>query len=302
MFLQRRLAMGRRRHLPTGVAIGIAYLVIIGAIGVAIAWLVPHVTVQVTKLAENAPDRMRFASTAGQSLSTLQSRLHIPGLTPSMIEHATTSAMAVIDSAARAIAGALVRAASFVPWLVLVPILAFFLLKDAETFRQGAIALMPERWRTDAAELLDRINSALAAFIRAQLVSCLFIGTVIGIGFAALGVPSAMLFGIGAGIAEFVPLVGPLVFAAVSAVVAATRVHPMLAVWVLLFLGVLRIAQDYIIYPRLVGRNIHLHPLAVIVAVLCGAELGGVAGVLLSVPVLAIITAAYRYYSEERGQ
>ena len=70
---------------------------------------------------------------------------------------------------------------------------------------------------------------------------------------------------------------------------------------VLLFLGVLRIVQDYVIYPRIIGTGIHLHPLAVILAILSGAELAGVAGIFLAIPVIAILTVTYRHWLEHRG-
>src|SRR5205823_13375040 len=70
---------------------------------------------------------------------------------------------------------------------------------------------------------------------------------------------------------------------------------------VLLFLGVLRVVQDYVIYPRIIGVGIHLHPLAVILAILAGAELAGVAGVFLAIPVIAILTVSYRHWLEHRG-
>ena len=67
------------------------------------------------------------------------------------------------------------------------------------------------------------------------------------------------------------------------------------------FLLVVRIAQDYFIYPRLVGREIPLHPMAVILAILCGGEIAGVAGVFLAVPVLAILTVAFRHWRAHRA-
>jgi hypothetical protein len=70
---------------------------------------------------------------------------------------------------------------------------------------------------------------------------------------------------------------------------------------VLLFLIVLRIIQDYVVYPRLIGQGIHLHPLAVIIAILSGAELAGVAGIFLAIPVVAILTVSYRHWLEHRG-
>ena len=70
---------------------------------------------------------------------------------------------------------------------------------------------------------------------------------------------------------------------------------------VLVFLGVLRIVQDYVVYPRLIGHGIHLHPLAIILAILCGEKLAGVAGVFLAIPVVAVVTVSYRHWMEHRG-
>ena len=74
-----------------------------------------------------------------------------------------------------------------------------------------------------------------------------------------------------------------------------------LAFLVLAFLAVLRIVQDYVVYPRLIGQGIHLHPLAVIIAILSGAELAGIAGIFLAIPVVAILTVSYRHWLEHRG-
>ena len=73
------------------------------------------------------------------------------------------------------------------------------------------------------------------------------------------------------------------------------------AVWVVAFLGALRLAQDYVVFPRLVRRGIHVHPLGVILAVLCGAELAGMAGVFLAIPVVAVLSVMHRHLLEYRG-
>ncbi len=67
---------------------------------------------------------------------------------------------------------------------------------------------------------------------------------------------------------------------------------------VLTFLVVLRVVQDYVVYPKIVGRGVHLHPLAIILAILCGAELGGLAGIFLVIPAVAILAATYRHFRE----
>jgi predicted PurR-regulated permease PerM len=188
------------------------------------------------------------------------------------------------------------------PWLVLIPILAFFLLKDADSFRDSALKMLPRgriRWRGD--ELFQDVNSTLAAYIRAQLIACLLIGLLCTLGFLILGVPYALVLGLLAGLFEFIPLAGPLAVAIIATVVAGFHSGGT-AAGVVVFLIVLRIVQDYVIYPRIIGQGIHLHPLAVIFAILSGAELAGIAGVFLAIPVIAVISVTYRHWMEHRGR
>ena len=157
------------------------------------------------------------------------------------------------------------------------------------------------RWRWRGDEFFQDISGTLAAYVRAQLTACLFIGIVCSIGFAFLGIPSPLVLGFIAGIFEFVPLVGPLMIAVLAAFVATLHAGSFSALIVIVFLAVLRIVQDYVIYPKLIGQGIHLHPLAVIIAILSGAELAGVAGIFLAIPVVAILTVSYRHWLEHRG-
>jgi predicted PurR-regulated permease PerM len=186
--------------------------------------------------------------------------------------------------------------------LVLIPILSFFLLKDADSFRRSALAMLPRgrlRWRGD--EFFEDINSTLAAYIRAQLTACVVIGAICSLGFALIGFPSPLVLGVLAGMLEFVPLVGPLSVAILLVLLALLQSGLGMALVVLLFLGVLRVVQDYVIYPRIIGHGIHLHPLAVILAILAGAEIAGVAGIFLAIPAIAILTVSYRHWLEHRG-
>jgi predicted PurR-regulated permease PerM len=147
--------------------------------------------------------------------------------------------------------------------------------------------------------LFEELNTTLAAYIRAQLLACVLIGIVCGVGFAVLGVPYPVLLGVLAGVLEFVPLIGPLLAAVVSAALAALQA-PMLALWVCVFLAVLRIVEDYLVYPRLIRHGTHLHPMAVIVAVLAGLELGGIAGIFVAIPAVALVSVTSRHWLEWR--
>ena len=143
------------------------------------------------------------------------------------------------------------------------------------------------------------MNTTLAAYIRAQLLACGLVGFLCGIGFAVLGIPYPVLLGVLAGVLEFIPLVGPLLLAVAASIVGALHA-PVLVFWVVGFLAVVRLVEDYVIYPRLIRRGIQLHPLAVIVAVLMGAELDGIAGMFLAVPTMAIASVVYRHWLEWR--
>jgi predicted PurR-regulated permease PerM len=175
-------------------------------------------------------------------------------------------------------------------------------LKDAENFRRSALLMLPRgRWRWRGDEFFQDINSTLAAYIRAQLFACLLIGLICALGFTVLGLPGSLVMGVLAGFFEFIPLVGPVTIAIMAALLAMFHAGPFNAFLVLLFLGVLRIVQDYVIYPRLIGQGIHLHPLAVIFAILAGEKLAGVAGIFLAIPVVAILTVSYKHWMEHRG-
>src|SRR5437667_7851498 len=110
----------------------------------------------------------------------------------------------------------------YLPWLVLIPILGFFLLKDADSFRRSALAMLPRgrlRWRGD--EFFQDVNSTLAAYIRAQLSACAIVGVICTVGFVILGVPYWLALGVFAGFLEFIPLAGPLVVAILAIFLAA---------------------------------------------------------------------------------
>src|SRR5919112_4930303 len=295
-------ARGRARLMPRGAAIGVVYLAIFGSLGVAAWVLTPRLGAQMAEIATNAPTYLTNARTRAASLNKIYEDLSLP---PAVRNAANESVTRVINDVGGYITGqgfeGLLSLLGYLPWLVLVPILAFFFLKDADSFRQSALMMLPQgriRWRGD--ELFQDINSTLAAYIRAQLIACLIIGTVCTAGFAVFNVRYALVLGVLAGLLEFIPLLGPLVVAVVAATVAGFDSGTK-AVAVLVFLGVLRIVQDYVLYPRIIGSGIHLHPLAVILAILAGHELAGVAGIFLAIPVIAVLTVTYRHWLEHHG-
>jgi predicted PurR-regulated permease PerM len=147
---------------------------------------------------------------------------------------------------------------------------------------------------------LGELNETLAACVRAQVTACLFIGVVCTAAFLVIGVPYAVVLGTAAGVLEFIPLAGPLAIGLLAVGFAAFHSLAQ-AIVVLLFLVVLRVVQDYVVYPRIVCRGVQMHPLAVILAILCGAAVGGLIGVFLAIPAVAALTVTYRHYQKHRA-
>ena len=291
---------GRPRRLSRGLAIGLVYLVILGTVGSGTAILLPTLTEQLGEAVSRAPVYAESLGAWVRGWSTYYESSRLPVEVRQGVDRSVLQVGDAVVEYARGSLFAIVAVASYLPWLILVPVLAFFFLRDANGFRRLAVAALPHRVRRRGHEFFKEVNATLAAYIRAQILACLLIGSICGLGFAALGVPYPVLLGVLAGVLEFVPLIGPLLAAVVSAGLAAMHA-PLSALWVCVFLGLLRIVEDYVVYPRLVRHGIHLHPLAVIVAVLAGFELGGVAGIFLAIPAVAILTVTVRHWLDWRA-
>src|SRR5262249_54864183 len=133
----------------------------------------------------------------------------IPGPLVDAVNKAVPEAVNTVSAGVAEFVTASLAYVVYIPWLILIPILAFFLLKDAESFRRSALLMLPRgRWRWRGDEFFQDVNSTLAAYIRAQLTACLFIGVVCAIGFTLLDLPGGLVMGVIAGVFEFVPLVG----------------------------------------------------------------------------------------------
>jgi predicted PurR-regulated permease PerM len=302
-FLTRPIHLGKRLLvMPRVLAIALAYIIILAAVVLGIFVVTPSLGNQFPEFAGQAKGYWKSLGDKTQQLNEYFRSHRMPGPLVDAVNNAVPAVVEKVSQTVSAFLTGMVAWLAYVPWLILIPILAFFLLKDVDSFRRSALQMLPRgRWRWRGDEFFQDINSTLAAYIRAQLTACLFIGVVCSLGFSLLGLPGPLVMGFIAGLFEFIPLVGPLTIAILAAVLAVLHAGFFSAFLVLLFLGILRIVQDYVIYPKLIGQGIHLHPLAVIFAILSGAELAGITGIFLAIPVVAILTVSYRHWLEHRG-
>jgi predicted PurR-regulated permease PerM len=293
----RLLRFGRpEREPPRALAISIVYLLLIGVVVFAADRLLPLLSEQLNAFWENVPNYARQLDQYIKGLEALPSRYHLPtGWRLSLTDWISSTKSSLFDGI-KLILDRTVQMARFLPWLILIPVISFFFLKDGQTISNAFLHSLPQadvRHRVTA--FLKDVSETLAAYIRAQLIACFLVGVIEGTGLWLLGVSYPLVFAVGAGLFEVVPIVGPLALGILAVLVASFHSWQS-ALAVAGFLAAYRILHDYVIYPRLLSEGVEIHPVAIILAVLCGAELGGVTGVFLSVPVVALLIVCWRHW------
>jgi predicted PurR-regulated permease PerM len=176
--------------------------------------------------------------------------------------------------------------------VILVPILAFFFLKDGKELRTSILGMVSGDRRAMLEDILADVNQLLGQFMRALVLLSVATLTAYGLFFTLLGVPYSLLLASIAGVLEFIPVVGPLAAVVIIVLVAVFSGFGHV-VLILAFVAGYRIFQDYILSPHLMSAGVALHPLLVIFGALAGEELAGIPGMFLSVPVLAILRVLY---------
>lgn len=293
---------GLEKFMPRSLAIVIAFLIVFIVLGIGISYLAPRIGSQAAELAKNAP---QYSISIQERITEINQRfeqLNISEDVQQEINERIKSLGVRIGEETTSFAGNLtLNIMTNLPWLILIPILGFFFIKDVNNFRITVLRAFPSgKWRSRAEAFMLDVNKTLAAYTRAQLISCVLIGTTCTIGFYIFGVNYALLLGITAGILEFIPLIGPLTVAIISVTVAGFE-SPWEALYVAIFLLVLRLTHDYVTYPRIVREGIHLHPVAIILSVLAGEQVAGIPGVFLSIPIVAILTVVYKHVLQHYG-
>ncbi len=292
----------KSRTTPRSLAIALSYLLVFTVMGVSISYLAPRVGEQAKNFAANVPNYTTSVQSSLNDFNRRLDRMRVSDNVQTQVNDKINSFLSDAGTYITTLLGVIaVSVLTYLPWLILIPILAFFFLKDANMFRLGLLRVVPVgEWRTRVELVMNDVNNTLAAYARAQLISCLLIGTICTIGFYLLGNNYALLLGILAGVFEFVPLIGPLAIGIMATSVAGFE-SSWQALWTAIFLAVVRIVHDYVTYPRIVRGGIHLHPLAIILSVLAGEQVAGIPGVFIAIPLVALLTVLYKHILDHSG-
>ena len=184
---------------------------------------------------------------------------------------------------------------------VIIIFVSFYLLKDGAEIKRWLADLFPHKSRGRVLRLFDTLLTALRAYICSQLVLCAITGVVVLAYFKLMGLPYASVFALLSGVGEFIPVLGPTAASALGTVTTAATAWDITLQTALFYLALTQINHN-VVYPALVGKSLHLHPVAIILGVVFGGEILGAAGMFLAVPFIVIVKIVITDIYHERQE
>jgi predicted PurR-regulated permease PerM len=298
--LVRRL---QRNGLPRWLSGMIVLLVFVIAFAGAAFVIVPVLVEQVEQLISAVPGWIASAKTQLlPQVNTMATRLGLGDL-----QHLNDSAAGYLGkglSTAGAVAGGVVTGSlavlDLLSLLLVMPVVAFYMLRDWDHVVSDLDRCLPLQHKATLKRLLGEIDRTLSGFIRGQALVCLIQATYYAVALSVLGLDFSVLVGVATGILTFIPYLGAIIGLVTGVIIAIAEWHdPLHVVFVVIAFAIGQILEANVITPKLVGDRIGLHPAWVIFAVLAGGALFGFAGILLAVPVAAVIGVLIRFAVEQ---
>lgn len=288
-----------RRGVPRVAAILVVYALVALVGGLVLAAVGPRVWHQLNDVVKNLPELTAKVQLSLQSFMEWlrpffpdQPQSFVNGLSAQIASGLEGLVQALMQNPFPVVTKAFAGIAS----IVLSPLIIFYILMDVDRFRQGALVLMPPRRRKEFLGLLRDVDLVLGRYIRGQLVVCFTIGCFITVALLAFHIKYAILIGVFAGIIDIIPYVGVIMGMIPAVLLALVKGGPILAFQIVLTLMVIHWLEGHIVVPLVVGESVKLPPLVVMAALIAGAELGGIAGMFLAVPIAAVVRVVVNHY------
>ncbi|NIK24768.1 AI-2E family transporter [Paenibacillus lupini] len=283
------------RKVPRTAAVLLIYAVFCAALAVILVNLIPMFKEQMDQLNRHVPD----LTIRAESLVTDLNNSFLPdsireGLNKSIFQMEKKLSETVTHFINNI--GSVVNAV-FIAFII--PFLAFYILKDFDLFERTVITYVPKSHRKHTVRLLKDIDSALGSYIRGQFIVCIIVGILAYIGYIIIGVPYPLLLASVVAITNIIPYLGPF-FGAAPALLVASTISLKMVLLVAIVNMSCQVLEGNVVSPQVVGRTLHIHPLAIIFALLVGGEVAGIVGMILAVPIFAalkvIVQHIFAYY------
>jgi predicted PurR-regulated permease PerM len=281
------------RALPRWFAILVVYLVIVGVLTVAGFLVIPPLVDQAQELWRRLPSMLDRFQTFLIDRGLLNHRI--------TLEEAVRNAPGTPGTAVGTVATALGSIVGSMIAFITILILTFYLLVDSESLYGGFARLFPREARPRVLAASKKITAKVSAWLNGQLILAGTIGSSAAIGLYLLDVPYFYVLALIAAIGEMVPVIGPI-FSAVPAILAGLSVSPRTALFVALFWIAQQQIENHLLVPKVMEKQVGVSPVIVIVALLIGGSVLGIAGALLAVPTAAIIQVIIQEVLDERDR
>ena len=284
-----KLAM---RKIPMGIAILLVYLFFLTSLGAVCIFFIPELANNIRELMDTLPDIMaRYGQVFNRLLSAIKSSKwsdDVKSVVFKEIENGTAFVQSTLVGFLESGLNIIVDMVRIIFDLTVAMVIAYYVIKDADKFRDYTLLLLPRRWRSGLVTMGKEINQILAGFVQGQLLTAFIIGVLETIGLMLVRIKYPLALGMVGGLANIIPYFGPYI-GAVPALAVALTMSPMKALWTIVVFAVVQQLDNTYISPKMIEGKLGLHPVATIFAVLVGGEFFGILGMLLAVPVMAIM-------------
>lgn len=281
------------------------YALVIALVWLVIAFALPPIAAQTREFLDHLPELESSIGNLERGIEDWYRSLPLPPELRTMVDASIARGQEALATVVQSIIGptlgTLLRTATFVLGLVVIPVWLFFVLKDREAFPRAVAGALPPTWRPDGENLLGILARVGGRWVRGQLLlgGAVFLATAIGltiltlIGFGEFG-QFALVLALIAGILEWFPIIGPII-AAIPALLVALTVSPAAVVAIVIVYTGIQQLENNILVPKVMGDAVDLHPAVVILALVVGGALFGIGGAILAAPTVAAGRDLYRY-------
>jgi predicted PurR-regulated permease PerM len=283
------------KGIPRWIAILLIYFLFFGGIGYGLYKGIPLFIQQLKQLSESLPALI-------ETYRNWAKGIHNQTSTWPMEIHTRIETMLV--QMERAAADMVTMVMNGVKWFVnsamlflLIPFIVFYMLKDIELLKKAVWYMTPKRWREPGMAFLKDVDESLGNYIRGQLLVGAVIGSVAALALWLVGMDYPLLLGCIIGVTNIIPYFGPVI-GAIPAVILAVTVSLKMVLIVVAIIFLLQFLEGNILSPMIVGKSLHMHPLVIMFALFFGGEIAGVIGLIIAVPLLAVLKVALLHWKE----
>ena len=275
-----------RLKIPRSLSILILFVVLLALISLVSASAGSMLVNQASQLYNNAQNYIQISTEKTVEFFNSGSLSFIP--VEQLQQQLTGFLSKLVPFLSQSIISGIAAVANFATVLIIVPFILFYLLKDDKIFRKYLLNLIPKNHRDNGDEILDDVDKTLSAYIIGQAILALSVGVFMYIGYLILGLDFALLLAIFALITAFIPILGAFI-GVIPAVLLSLTVSPLMALKVLILMIIVQQLEGNLLSPQLMGKRMNIHPLTFIIILLAAASLAGFIGMLIAVPVYAVI-------------